>query len=124
MGRHLDIIVTVETRVQVQTVALIQDSAAELNHLLHLQHRDTQSTVSLEQPITVEIEQQLTLNVCHDVTSGACYLVNVCLQVSEVGSQVAQSTQILRQNSQQHLVQPAARQHTTHTNVLQGATHS
>lgn len=54
VGRHLDIIVTMETRVQVQTVALIQGAAAaELNRLLHLQHRDTQSTVSLEQPITV-----------------------------------------------------------------------
>lgn len=61
---------------------------------------------------------------CHDVTSGVLYLVEVCQQVSEVGLQVAQSTHTVGQNSQQPLVQPAARRHATHTDVLQGATHT
>lgn len=61
---------------------------------------------------------------CHDVTSGVLYLVEVCQQVSEVGLQVAQSTHTVGQNSQQSLVQLAARRHATHTDVLQGATHT
>lgn len=58
VDRHLDLVVTMETRGQVRTVVLICYTAAELSRLLHLKHRNTQSAVSMdarEQPITVKL---------------------------------------------------------------------
>lgn len=50
-----------------------------------------------------------------------CDLADVCVKVTEVGPQVTQPALLLGQNSQQILVQPAARQHAAHTLLLQGA---
>lgn len=47
VGRHLDVVVTMETGGQVQTVVLFHHISPELSHLLHLKHRKTQSAVSV-----------------------------------------------------------------------------
>lgn len=50
-----------------------------------------------------------------------CDLADVRVQVAQVGPQVTEAADPLGQNSQQPLVQLAARQHAAHALVLQGA---